>query len=361
MIRTIDLQLFSEEKTEQPTPKKLRDAREKGQIPQSKELSSAIALLAVFVGLNVFSGYIINGVFDYFNFIADKIPQVDSFFDFANIHLLINETLMVILKLALPLLLIALVTGVLVTYLQVGFIFTLETIKPKFEKISPLKGFKNMFSLRSLVELIKSVLKLVLILYVAVSYVYNNLDRVLATFELSVGQIIISIWDIVFGIIIRCSILLLVIAIFDFVYKRWKNNKDLMMSKKEIKDEYKQSEGDPQLKAKIKEKQRAFAMGRMMQDVPKADVIITNPTHFAVALKYDSNLGDAPIVTAKGQDLIAQNIKRIAGEADVPIIENKPLARALFHTVDIGEFIPPDLYEAVAEVLAYVYNLKHNQ
>lgn len=176
--------------------------------------------------------------------------------------------------------------------------------------------------------------------------------------ELDFGSIVEEMWTLTFGVVIRCSVLLFVIAVFDFAFKKWKNKKELMMSKQEIKEEYKQSEGDPQLKAKIKEKQRSMAMSRMMQEVPKADVIITNPTHFAVALRYDPALGDAPLVTAKGQDLIAQNIKRIATENDVPIVENKPLAQTLYKSVEIGSRIPTDLFEAVAEVLAYVYSLK---
>ena len=264
-----------------------------------------------------------------------------------------------ILKLSLPLLLIAMVSGVIVSYGQVGFLFTSEPLQPKLEKINPLKGLKNMFSSRSLVEMIKAIAKSILILYVAYSYILDHINELLITLELDLGSIVIVMWDLIFGVVIRCSILMFVIAIFDFAYKKRKNKKELMMTKQEIKEEYKQSEGDPQLKAKIKEKQRAFAMGRMMQEVPKADVIITNPTHFAVALKYDTKLGEAPVVVAKGQDLIAQNIKKIATENDVPIVENKPLAQTLYKTVNIGSYIPADLYEAVAEVLAYVFSLKN--
>jgi flagellar biosynthetic protein FlhB len=209
------------------------------------------------------------------------------------------------------------------------------------------------------VELVKSVSKASALLYIAISYVFSHLKELLITLEVLPLQSIGIMWNIAYGIVLRCSVFLLVVAIFDYIYKTWKNSKDLMMTKQEIKDEYKQSEGDPKLKAKIKEKQRAFAMGRMMQDVPKADVVITNPTHFAIAIKYDANLSAAPLVLAKGQDLIAMNIKRIATENEVPIVENKPLAQMLYKTVEVGDIIPPDLYEAVAEVLAYVYKLNH--
>jgi flagellar biosynthetic protein FlhB len=175
----------------------------------------------------------------------------------------------------------------------------------------------------------------------------------------SVVAIADFMWDVVFNIVIRCALLLLVLAIFDFAYKKWQDEKDLKMSRKEIKDEYKQSEGDPMLKSKIREKQRQLATSRMMQDVPKADVIITNPTHYAVGIKYDTARGVAPYVLAKGRDLVAKNIKKVAKEHDIPIVENKPLAQALYKEIDIGDFIPPNLYEAVAEVLAYVYKLKN--
>jgi len=359
MLKYFDLQLFSEEKTEQPTFKKIKDARDKGQIAQSKDLNGAVALLAVFLSFSFFSDFYVDNLIGYFNYVIGLTEDTATLFSGNNIGLFFADSIFFILKMSLPLLLVALFSGLFVSYIQVGFIFTTETLKPKLDKINPLKGFKNMFSSSALVEMIKSILKSILILYVAISYIYDHMSELLITLELDLGSIVLTMWEIIFGVVVRCSLLMFIIAIFDFAFKRWKNKKELMMSKQEIKQEYKQSEGDPQLKARIKEKQRAFAMGRMMQEVPKADVIITNPTHFAVALKYDVALGDAPLVVAKGQDLIAQNIKRIAIENEVPIVENKPLAQTLYKTVDIGSFIPADLYEAVAEVLAYVFSLKN--
>ena len=359
MLKYFDLQLFSEEKTEQPTSKKIRDARDKGQIAQSKDLNDAVSLLAVFMSFSFLSSYFVDNLIGYYYFTMDLTVDTAALFTSNGIALFFNETIFTILKLSLPLLLIALTSGLLVSYIQVGFMFTTETLKPKFEKIDPVKGFKNMFSSRALVEMVKSIAKAILIIYVAVSYIMDNMRDLLITLELDMGPIVLVMWDLIFGVVVRCALLLFVIALLDFAFKKWKNTKDLMMSKQEVKQEYKQSEGDPQLKARIKEKQRAFAMSRMMQEVPKADVIITNPTHFAVALRYDTGLGDAPLVVAKGQDLIAQNIKRIALENEVPIVENKPLAQTLYKTVDIGSFIPADLYEAVAEVLAFVFSLKN--
>lgn len=359
MLKYFDLQLFSEEKTEQPTSKKIRDARNKGQVVQSIDLNSAISLLAVFLGFTALSNFYVENLIGFYQYTMNQIEDTATLFSGNGIAQYFNESIIMILKLSLPLLLIAMVSGVIVSYGQVGFLFTSEPLQPKLEKINPLKGLKNMFSSRSLVEMIKAIAKSILILYVAYSYILDHINELLITLELDLGSIVIVMWDLIFGVVIRCSILMFVIANFDFAYKKRKNKKELMMTKQEIKEEYKQSEGDPQLKAKIKEKQRAFAMGRMMQEVPKADVIITNPTHFAVALKYDTKLGEAPVVVAKGQDLIAQNIKKIATENDVPIVENKPLAQTLYKTVNIGSYIPADLYEAVAEVLAYVFSLKN--
>lgn len=360
MLKYFDLQLFSEEKTEQPTSKKIKDTREKGQIAQSKDLNGALSLLAVFATISLLSQFYIDQIFGFYRFAMHLTEDTSLLYSGNGINLLWQETVLMILKLSLPPLVVAMILGVLLSYMQVGVLFTVETIKPKLSKINPLKGLKNMFSSRSLVEMLKSVFKATLIIYVSVVYLNGRLSELLITMELETGQIVVVMWDMVFGVVTRSALILLVIAVFDFAFKRWKNRKDIMMTKQEVKDEYKQSEGDPQLKAKIKEKQRAFAMSRMMQEIPKADVVITNPTHFAVAIKYDANRGDAPVVIGKGQDLIAQNIKRVATENKVPIVENKPLAQALYKSVDIGTFVPPDFYEAVAEVLAYVYTLKKN-
>ncbi len=346
-----DLTLFSEEKTEQPTQKKLQDSRKKGQVVQSKDFNGALSLLAVFMTLSSMWGYFINEVLNYFYKTIDLIPNASvapKYF---------NTSVQFIIKMSLPLLLVAMVVGVVSSYAQVGVLFTGEPLKPKLSKLNPLKGLKNMFSSRALVELFKSVSKATLILLICYSYINSRLAEITYTLRMTPQGIVVLLWSIIYNVIIRCGILLFVIAIFDYVFKKRKNKKELMMSKQEVKQEYKQSEGDPMLKGKIKEKQRQMAMGRMMQQVPKADVIITNPTHYAVALVYDTSRGDAPILLAKGVDLIAQNIKRVAAENNIPMVENPPLARTIYATIDVGGAISPDLYEAVAEVLAYVYSI----
>lgn len=351
-LREYDLLLFSEEKTEQPTPKKLKDARQKGQIAQSKDFNSVVSLLAVFVALSALWKFFADEIFDFFYATVDLIPTPEVG------PAKFVEAFRFILEMSLPLLFVALITGLIASYAQVGVLFTADPLKPKFSKINPLKGLKNMISSRALVELIKSIAKAALILFICYSYIDGRMSEIALTVKMDAPSIISLLWDIIFNVIIRCSIVLFIIAVFDYEFKRRKNKKELMMTKQEVKQEYKQSEGDPQLKGKIKEKQRQMAMSRMMQQVPKADVIITNPTHFAVALEYNSTRSDAPIVIAKGQDLVAQNIKRIAAEHRIPLVENPTLARTIYKTVDIGEKITPDLYEAVAEVLAYVYSIK---
>jgi len=240
----------------------------------------------------------------------------------------------------------------------VGFLFTTETLKLKLDRINPLSGFKRMFSARSLVELTKSSSKAAVMIYITYAYLKDKQSLLVNLFDMDPWLMGAAMWRTVFDIVLRNAVFLIVVALFDYLYARYEHNKQLKMSKQEIKEEYKQTEGDPLIKSKIKERQRQMSMQRMMQDIPKADVVITNPTHFAVAVVYDGSRDAAPRVVAKGQDLIALNIRKIAESNGVPIVENKPLARAIFKAVQIGEYVPPDLYQAVAEVLAYVYNLR---
>lgn len=358
MYEVFNLQFFSEEKTEEATPKKKRDARKKGQVAQSKDVSQALSLIIVVYVIQLTSTWFTDQITSLYYLISELMQDPESLYNMTNLSQLINYTLMTILLMVIPVLIAALLTGVVSSYLQIGFLFSLEAIKPKLNKISPISGFKRLFSLKSLVEMFKAIAKGVVLVYVAVSYLFGRQQEIIDCYKLPLPQFIDLMWDVVLNVAIRSAMFLLFVAILDLTYKRWQHNKDLKMSKKEIKDEYKQSEGDPMLKGKIREKQRSMAMSRMMQDVPDADVVITNPTHYAVAIVYDSSQGSSPRVLAKGQNLIAQNIKRVATENDVMIVENKPLARALYANAEIGEFIPIDMYQAVAEVLAYVYSIK---
>ena len=252
------------------------------------------------------------------------------------------------------------IVGLAVNLFQVGLNFNTEAISFKPDKLNPINGFGRMFSKRSLVELIKSLLKILIIGY----FLYRFLSRQLLAmpqfiyFDLatSLGQMS----KIVFNMAFQVIGVIFLLGLMDYGYQKWQTTQDLKMTKQEVKDEMKQTEGDPQIKGKIRQKQRQMAMSRMMQEVPKADVIVTNPTHFAVALQYSKGM-PAPRVAAKGQDLVARRIKDIAREAHVPIVENRPLARALYASTEVGDLVPAELYQAVAEVLAYVYRLKHRR
>jgi flagellar biosynthetic protein FlhB len=354
----LNLQFHAGEKTEKATSKKRRDAREKGQVVQSRDLSTALSFFFVILFLNIFGKYLVNIIFNYSKNVLNSIDKSFLLLDSNGIGKLVNEALLMVLLISLPVAFVALIVGVLITYFQVGFLFTTEPLKMKLSKINPIEGFKRMFSTKSLVELVKSIAKSVLLIYITYLYIKNNIGLYFETVNFESLTVSKILWKTSFDISIRISAVLVILAIADFVVKFFQNEKDLKMTKQEIKDEYKQTEGDPFIKSKIKERQRKMAMSRMMQEVPKADVIITNPTHYAIAINYDKASFSAPRVLAKGQNLIAMNIKKIGEENKIPIVENKPLARALYAQVEIGEQIPEDLFHAVAEVLAYVYKLK---
>ncbi len=354
----LNLQFFQGEKTEEATPKKKREAREKGQVVQTKDIGASLALLGVIVFIDVFMEYVYSYIYDMYYYINVYISNDSLEFTQTDAHFIFIKAVYTILMASMPFLLVALVIGLISSYAQVGFLFTMEPLKFKFSKINPLKGFKRLFSIKSVAEMFKSIFKAFGVLYVSYQYLNSRQDIL---YDVINQDLIVSVsimWNVLFDIAVRCSLLLLFLAILDYAFKKWQNNKELKMSKQEVKDEYKQMEGDPFIKGKIKEKQRQMAMSRMMQEVPEADVVITNPTHFAVAIKYDAEESVAPLVIAKGKDIVAFNIKKIAEENEVPIVENKGLARALYKSVDVGMEIPVELYEATADVLAYVYKLK---
>lgn len=356
-----DLQLFADaEKTEKPTPKKRKDARTEGQILQSKEVSSVFILLAAFLGLKVFGEYIFDYFSDFMRDVYTNIENIDYFFYENNLNKNFTEIISSFFILIAPVAIVCFLAALVINYLQVGFLLTTKPLKIKLNKISPVEGFKRLFSMKALVELIKSILKIVLIGYVGYSFIVNNVTEIINLSNFEPDVIFKNFSSLTFSFSIRIAGALIIIAFLDYLFQWRKHEKDLMMTKQEVKEEHKQTEGDPQIKSKIKEKQRSIAMSRMMQDVPKADVIITNPTHIAIAIKYDQDLYRAPYVIAKGVDLIAENIKQTGKEHSIPLVENKPIARALYDSVDIGDLVPEELYEAVAEILAYVYSLKDN-
>ncbi len=354
----IRLDLFQGEKTEQATPKKERDARQKGQVPQSREANGAVALLVLIVFLNFFGPYFMERFFTHYMMVMEKCTAPWKVFEPGNFIVFVAQIMWDMLLMIGPIVLVVMVTGIALNYMQVGFLFTAEPLKFKLDRINPLSGFKRMFSMRALVELAKSSTKSAVMIYITYVYLRDKQALLVNLFDMDPWIMGATMWKTIFDIVVRNAVFLIVVALFDYIYARHEHNKQLKMSKQEIKEEYKQTEGDPLIKSKIKERQRQMSMRRMMQDVPKADVVITNPTHFAIAIEYKNDKDAAPRIVAKGQDLIALNIRKIAEANRVPVVENKVLARTLYQAVQIGDYVPPDLYQAVAEVLAYVYNLK---
>ena len=272
-----------------------------------------------------------------------------------NLQVMIYEVLKMMGLTLAPVLATAVVAGFIANIMQVGFMFTTESIQFKLDKLDPIKGAKRIFSVRALVELLKSILKISIVGFVAFFVLWNRMDEIIVLSHLPVSDAIVLIADISVKVGLYAAIALFCIAILDYMYQKYDFEKNIRMSKQDIKDEYKNSEGDPLIKSKIKQKQREMAMQRMMQEVPNADVVITNPTHFAIALKYDETKSDAPLVVAKGVDFVAQKIKYIAKENDVIMVENRPLARALYDQTEVGQAIPEEFFKAVAEILAFVY------
>ena len=268
-----------------------------------------------------------------------------------------NVVIRLVLYLA-PFLLVAVGVGLTTEIVQVKWQPTAKPLKPKFSKFNPINGVKRIFSVQTLFELLKSILKIVIIGYIAYSTLKDKWGAILLLLDMPVTQGISLMGGIILDLGIKISAFYLVIAFADYFFQKWKFKEDMKMTKQEVKDEYKQSEGDPQIKGQIKQRMMQASRRRMMQDIPKADVVITNPTHFAVAIRYDADIADAPIVVAKGADFLAAKIKEVAKDNKVEIVENKPLARMLYYNVELGQVIPPELYKAVADILAYVYKIQ---
>lgn len=354
-----DLQRFAGERTEPATPKRREEARKKGQVPRSHELVTAGVLAAIFLLLHQSGGGLVVRLADFLAASLDGAAAVDL--TDGNVLGWYVQAAVFFLATAAPLFLVSLGTGLVLNYLQVGFLFTTAPLTPDLGKLNPGRGLQRLFSRHALVELVKSLAKVVLIAWAAFGAVRPAFDLVLGLNETELGEVFPTLEILVYRVGLRVSLALLVLALLDYAYQRWDYGRGLRMSKQEVKDEAKQQEGDPQVKGQIKSRMRQMAMRRMMQRVPQADVVITNPTHLAVALQYETKTMDAPEIVAMGADYLAQRIRELAEENRVPIVENPPLARALWSTGEIGQAIPLDLYQAVAEVLAFVYRLKRRR
>jgi len=347
-----------QEKTEQPSAKRLEEAVEKGDVAKSQELNSVAVIIAVLLVFKNFSSYMGNNLQEFMGY----------FYQHSSLLALNQSSLPEIMALVLkafasvvgPVLLGVLLLAMISNVGQIGFVFASKALIPDFKKLSPMQGLKRMFSSRSLVEMVKGILKISIIATIGYSVVTSYFDDFLVLSHRTILQISALTAEVIFELTFKVALALLVMAIADFAYQKYEYQKKLKMTKTEVKDETKQSEGDPKVKGKIKAKQQEIVRQRMMSDVPNATVVVTNPTHYAIALKYDpADKSDAPKIVAKGKNLIAQKIKEIAAQNNVPVIENKPLARSLFAACEVGSEIPMALYQAVAEVLSQVF--KNNQ
>ena len=345
-----------QERTEQASPRRREEARQKGQVARSPEVASAAILLASTILFYFCSGGMVERLMDLTRWTLRECGSTAV--NLNNIHNLLWAWSWKLFLVMAPLLLTVVIAGILANYLQFGFVFSYDSLAPKLEKIDPIKGFQRLFSMRSLVELVKSLLKMAIVGAIVWYTLKDETQNLIPLMEESLWGILVYTGKVCFKILITTCWVLIVLAILDYLYQRWEFEKGLRMSRQEMKDEFKQSEGDPLVKSRIRRIQREVARKRMMASVPKADVVITNPTHLAVAIHYDPDKMYAPTVVAKGAGFVAERIREIARAHNVPVIENKPVAQLLYKTVDVDRAIPEDLYRAVAEILAYVYGLK---
>lgn len=351
------------EKTEPATAKKLKDARDDGKVTKSKELTAAFDLIVLFLVLKIFISFVGERLVGIFDYVYSRMPDFlkinsTSVSSVAASHYMADILLQMLLTM-LPFLLFGFVITFLVSVVQVGWKVTGKPLKPDLNKFNPINGFKRIISKDSLFELLKSIIKIAVIFWVTYSRVKNHKEELFILYEIPLNQAIALIGSVIIDTGLYIGIVYLVIGFADFAYQKHKFNEDMKMTKQEVKDEFKNTEGDPQIKGRQRRKMQETSQRRMMHDVPKADVVITNPTHLAVAVKYDADVNAAPVVLAKGEEYVAQKIKEVARENNIEIVENKPLARMLYHNVDIGAEIPPELYQAVAEVLAAIYKARN--
>lgn len=348
------------EKTEKATPKRKRDERKKGNVFSSNDFTAALFILIMFLTLRIFSTSM------YKNLAEGMMSFIDMSGKYAELsqetlNYVFRNAAKIVFTVAGPAFIVGVLAPVIFTGIQTRFIFSMEAVKPKFSRLNPLTGIKRLFSLRSTIELIKNLIKLAIISSIIYSQVKDRLTEIISFFDIDPRVAIVYLCSSIFSAVMTIAIIFMFLGILDFGYQWWEYEKNLRMTKQEIKEEYKQMEGDPEIKGKIKQKQREMSRARMMQEVPTADVVIRNPTHFAVAIKYDPEKNHAPAVVAKGMDLVALKIIEIAQENDVTLTENRPLARALYDSVEIGQEIPEEFYHEVAEILAFVYDLKQKK
>lgn len=347
----------AEEKTEKATPKRRRDERKKGNVLMSRDVVAVATLLGSLVMLRAMSGVVMQRAEDILYTCFDYIGRSYAGFLPTIGRELVFKCLTTIAVVAGPFLLVTLILSVAATFAQTRMLVTTEPLKPKLSKLNPLSGFKRLFSLHSVVELIKNLIKISILLYL----IYDYFTTVVVSFgrflDMELNQAAEILFEDIFQLVLRVVVAFTAVAFFDYLYQRWEYERKLRMSKQEIKEEYKQMEGDPKVKGKIKEIQRQRARERMMQQVPGADVVIRNPTHVSIALRYKPEKDNAPVLVAKGLDELALRIVKVAEENHVAVVENVQLARSLYAAIDLGREITPDFYGPVAEILVYVLKM----
>ncbi|MDK2562667.1 fused FliR family export protein/FlhB family type III secretion system protein [Romboutsia sedimentorum] len=357
MLGPLGMMLSTGDKTEQPTGKKKRDARKKGNIAKSKEVTTALTLLGILLILYTMSDYIIleikNSIIDFLS------SDFKSSIDINTLQMLIMKLMISFMKIFLPIGGVIILFGIIGNIMQSGVLLTGDGLKPQMSKMNPISGFKNMFSLKALGNLLKSLAIISVLSIIGYSFIKKNFEGIIKIGDIYFPYLIYTVIDLIKSLLGKICIAVVVIAVIDFVYQKYTHNKGLKMTKQEVKEEYKQMEGDPHIKGKIKQKQREMSSQRMMQAVPSSTVIVTNPTHISIAIKYEKGKDTTPKIVAKGADVLAFKIREIAKEHDIPIIENKPLARLMYKEVEIDQEIPQEMYQAVAEVLVAVYKINN--
>lgn len=344
----------AEEKTEQPTAKKRRDERKKGNVLMSRDVPLIVGLAGCFVVLRYYIATMSVGLQSYMTQALEQSALLDA----GSLGLMTAvEFCLAFLKCVYPLFIAAVLLGILSVCVQTRFLFAKEKIKPKLRNLNPINGIKRIFSIKNLIELLKSVLKIIVLVWVFYGIMKSDFAEIRKTMDMSLKVSITFVLSMIYNMIWKIVMVFVIIAFFDFLYQRWDFERNMKMTKQEVKEEFKQTEGNPEVKNRIRSIMRQRAMSRMMQAVPQADVVIRNPTHFAVALKYDIKKDVAPYVVAKGQDEVALRIVDIAEKSGVYVIENKPLARALYAACKLNERIPEEYYGAVAEILVYVFRM----
>lgn len=352
--------LADDSKTEKATPKRRQDERKKGNVLISKDIITIISLVGSLFALKLLTPKIVSNIemflFKYFSYAESKSALSEGF-----LSDITKDFIFTFCIVAMPVILVSVGLSIVATIAQTKPIFVLESIKPKFSRINPIQGLKNLFSVRSLFDVIKGIIKITIIIALLYSFISKSLVTITRTIDMDVTASCLVLFSLIISLAFKICLAFTALSVFDYFFQWWEYERQIRMSKQELKEEYKQLEGDPQIKGRIRDIQRKMAMSRMMQAVPKADVVIKNPTHYAVALKYDIDKDNAPILLAKGRDELALRIIHEAEANDIYVLENRPLARAIYASTDLNQEIPPEYYGTVAEILVYVYKIKNKK